>query len=444
MNHISEGPSEAELQRLAQSVYEGVSNDEGYLIETKTTLDFRRADHKAKIARTLLAFANRTEQDPLPSVLLLGIDRGRVERDRAEVDPSVAGNALRPFLSPLGLRWHFTNLTADGCVVHAITVDAPQWGDPIFTLGKECTVSTGNGSTKTYVRGTGFVRDGSNTVQATPEHIALLTERAIASDRYFRDVAVRVESGSVHTIAPERYIPELVEEERGRLLAFVDEPFVPTGPLAKLGKPEWRTPAQYTVEVQEYISALEQHLAEWAGWRPSQFAPIELAVCNLGEDNRSDVVLEARFPDDCLVIIDPERALTRQRPALPHAPSPFGWAGLNARPYDAQAALSRVLLTNDPYRAVPERVLFAGAWQCLPRLVNPGNTVRFPSCNLRPRHAVTQEAIIVAAPSDATRVDVEWSLTATNCSGTPTGSLALPLTPGVTIGDLRSVIHERT
>jgi len=57
---------------------------------------------------------------------------------------------------------------------------------------------------------------------------------------------------------------------------------------------------------------------------------------------------------------------------------------------------------------------------------------------------VTQEAIIVAAPSDATRVDVEWSLTATNCSGTPTGSLALPLTPGVTIGDLRSVIHERT
>jgi hypothetical protein len=65
------------------------------------------------------------------------------------------------------------------------------------------------------------------------------------------------------------------------------------------------------------------------------------------------------------------------------------------------------------------------------------------SFHLRPRHTVTLEPVAIAVQGSGPLV-VEWSLTATNCSGNPTGSLTVPISTGITADDLRNVIKKRT
>lgn len=437
-----------DLQFLAQSVYDGTAHDEGYLLELKTVLGFKDAEHRGKIARAVLGFANRLDQDRRPSVLFLGLDNGRVEGDRREVDPSDARKALQPLLGTPGPRWQFANVTVNGCVVHAIVVGPPRWGDPIFALNREFTVGEDTDKPKTYQRGTIFAREGSDTNLASPEAIRMLTERAIASDRFFRDVAVTVESGAAFSVPGEGIVTELIDEERARMLRYLDEPFVPTGLLAKLGREDTRSAEEYTAAVEDYLEVLARQLGKWLRWLPNRLNPMTFAVANLGVDNRAEVRLEISLPDGCSAVVDFDEAKSVERPALPRRPPKFGWSMGNSKTYEAAASLERLNLANDPYRELSRRVLISPLESSrMPYLVGDRDrTVRYATFGLRANHTVTLKPIVVAvAVSDSTSsIEVGWSLTATNCSGNPTGTFTLPVATGVTVDDLRDIIRDRT
>jgi hypothetical protein len=434
-----------DLRFLAQSVYDGTAHDEGYLLEVKTVLGFKDAEHRGKIARAVLGFANRLDQDPRPSALFLGLDKGCVEADRCEVDPSDARKALQPLLGTPGPRWQFANVNVNGCVVHAIVVDPPRWGDPIFALNKEFTVAAGKEKPKTYQRGTIFVREGSDSNLASPEAIKMLTERAIASDRFFRDVAVAVQSGAAFSVPSDGIIPELIAEERARMLHFLDEPYMPTGRFAKLAREDTRTAEEYTAAVEDYLEILARQLVKWIRWLPNRLNPATFTVANLGVDNRAEVRLEISLPDGCSIVVDPDEAKSVERPMLPRKPARFGWSMGSSKPYEAAATLQRLILVDDPYRETRRMLIGPLGYSRTPYLVGDNDrTVRYPTFDLRANHTVSMEPIIVAVTKPTSSIDVDWSLTATNCSGNPRGTTTLPVSTGVTLDDLRDIIRKRT
>lgn len=435
-----------DLRSLAQGVYDGTAHDEGYLLEVKTVLGFKHAEHRGKIARAVLGFANRLDEDPRPSVLFLGLDRSHVEADRREIDPSDAQKALQPFLGSPGPRWHLVNVTVNDCTVHAIVVDPPRWGDPIFTLNKEFTLGADTSKPKTYQRGAIFVREGSDSNLASPEAIKMLTERAIASDRFFRDVAVTVQAGMAVSVPSEGVVPELLDEERTRMLRFLDEPYTPTGPLARFGKEDTRTAEEYTEAVEDYLRILADQLVKWIDWLPNRCDAVTFIVENLGLDNRAGVRLEISAPDGCSVVVNPGEAKSVERPALPRRPAKFGWSTGSTKAYEAAATLQRLIIADDPYRE-PRRRTFVGPLEIgtLPYLVGDDDrAVRYAAFDLRANHSVTMKPVIIAVTEPTSSIEVCWSLTATNCSGNPTGTLTLPVSTGVTVDDLRSIIAKRT
>lgn len=408
-------------------------------------LGFEEIEHRGKIARAVLGFANRLDRDPRPSVLFLGLDKGHVEAERREVDPSVAGKALKQFLGSPGPRCQFANITVNECVVQAVVVGPPMWGDPIYVLHSDIRVGEGTRKPKVYPKGTVLLREGSDTNLASPEAIEALTQRAISSDRFFRDVIVTVTSGTAFGVPGEGIVADVIAEERARLLHFLDEPFTPTGPLARLGREDTRTADEYVAEVGDYLEVLARQLIKWIRWLPNQFAPVTFKVENLGVDNRAEVRLNISLPEGCLICVDPDEAKSVQRPLLPRRPAKFGWSMGNSKTYEAAASLERVLLTNDPYREARPTLLSPFAIGMMPYLVGDDNrAVRYATFDLRANHTVTMKPIIVAVTERASCIEVGWSLTATNCSGNPTGTLTLPVSTGVTVDVLRDFIRQRT
>jgi hypothetical protein len=117
-----------------------------------------------------------------------------------------------------------------------------------------------------------------------------------------------------------------------------------------------------------------------------------------------------------------------------------------ANTYEAATSLERLNLANDPYREW-SRTILRGPLESsrMPYLVGDDDrTVRYAHFDLRANHAVTMKPIIVAVTDSTPLIEVGWSLTATNCSGNPTGTSTLPVSAGVTVDDLRTIITQRT
>lgn len=155
-------------------------------------LDISKPAGRFSVAKQILGFANR---DPKRAsgraagcaYLVLGAEPGNLAGQSA-MDPSKVEAALRPYIGTDGPAWLPQTINLDGRDVVVISVEPPQWGDPIHTLRKEYRSADGTGAKDGEV----FVRRPGGTHPATSEEIRMLQMRLLS--RVAQGLEVVVES----------------------------------------------------------------------------------------------------------------------------------------------------------------------------------------------------------------------------------------------------------
>lgn len=164
------------LRSLVEAVRDAnAAEPETTAIEWKCTLDLADAGAKFKIAKNLLAFANR---DPGAAArefdghayLLIGTEPGSVS-GVAPPDPAALDDALRRYVRPDAPHWELRLVEVDQKTVAVIEVAPPRPGDRIATLQT---------AYEKWPAGRIFVRRPGKSVEAGPAEIEMLERRLLA------------------------------------------------------------------------------------------------------------------------------------------------------------------------------------------------------------------------------------------------------------------------
>lgn len=209
----------SDLRRLLDAVVSADEHDEIDWIEWKSTLDLSGKDGCCTIARTILGMANRLPESASVACeglgyLVVGAAPGCVDGVRS-VDPAQLDARIDAYLGgAAGPRWTPTYVTRDEATVLVVTVEAPELGDPIFSLRKEFDV---------YPSGAVFVRKKGRTVRAIADDIDALQRRLLAKPRATgSEIAVRpvgdVPLSWIDPTSTESSIEDWVSEQRDRLV----------------------------------------------------------------------------------------------------------------------------------------------------------------------------------------------------------------------------------
>lgn len=209
----------SDLRRLLDAVVSADEHDEIDWIEWKSTLDLSGKDGCCTIARTILGMANRPPESASVACeglgyLVVGAAPGCVDGVRS-VDPAQLDDRIDTYLGgAIGPRWTPTYVTRDERTVLVVTVEAPQLGDPIFSLRKEFGV---------HPSGAVFVRKKGRTVRAIADDMDALQRRLMAKPRAAgSEVDVRpvgdVPLSWIDPTSTESSIEDWVSEQRDRLV----------------------------------------------------------------------------------------------------------------------------------------------------------------------------------------------------------------------------------
>lgn len=145
-------------------------------LELKGPLDLTTAEHKFKVAKAILGFANR---DPIDAeghldgraLLVIGVAGGRATGTRRIEDHQLI-NALTSYLGQADQapRWTTQRCRVDDVNdILIVIVDAPQFGDPAYPLRKAFDKAS---------RGTIYVRPSTESVPADDVAVDMLIRRA--------------------------------------------------------------------------------------------------------------------------------------------------------------------------------------------------------------------------------------------------------------------------
>ncbi len=143
-------------------------------LEWKSQLDLSQADGRATAARSILAFGNRdpvfaaTQADGC-GYLVAGLAPGSLTGITPH-DPADVEQWLSPYIAYGEPQWSVDYLDLDGTPVMLIVVEAPRWGDPIFTLQK------GIGKRRA---GAIYVRRNGKIEEAGPDDVRRLAARTV-------------------------------------------------------------------------------------------------------------------------------------------------------------------------------------------------------------------------------------------------------------------------
>lgn len=208
-----------DLRRLLDAVVSADEHDEVEWIEWKSTLDLSGKDGCFTIARTILGMANRLPDAASLACeglgyIVVGAAPASVDGIQS-VDPAHLDARIDAYLGGAdGPRWTPTYVTHDEATVLMVTVEAPRFGDPIFSLRKEFDV---------YPSGAVFVRKKGRTVRAIAEDMDALQRRLLAKPRATKsEIAVRpvgnVPLSWIDPTSTESSIEGWVSEQRDRLV----------------------------------------------------------------------------------------------------------------------------------------------------------------------------------------------------------------------------------
>jgi hypothetical protein len=239
-------------------------------LELKGALDLATARDSFAVSKAILAFANRAPEAAAPffdgrAVIVIGVSKGKISGMQRTENHQVLA-ALRPYLgdddhSP---RWKIERQRVDDQNdVLIIVVDAPRVGDPFFTLRQDF---------EKHQAGKIFTRTSTESVQADPKAIRMLSRRLLGRDDEF-EVEVVLDADAIHryTWDPSVLEPFLAEERR-RYLRQLPKP-----------KPE---PAESVKPGRDLVSLL--------GLRPDTPASVQQYVARF-ETRHEESRTEAEF-----------------------------------------------------------------------------------------------------------------------------------------------------
>jgi len=449
-----------DLEQLVTHIHTTNPQNETDWLEWKIGLDLSAAEGRFDASKHILGFANRSPNAARRHVgglayLVLGIEPGRVV-GQSPMDPAQLTDAIRKYVGTQGAMWTPLWVTFQGAEVLVITIEAPQWGDPIRTLQ--------NAYDRTE-QGAIFVRHPGTTQRANTADIEMLTERvrrssptleltvAMAADSLTvldgTDAAVNrwidQERAALMKPLDEQRMQALADHQRQRLTpwAGVDiDRFSTPGlehlsalvePLMGRTVPENRSEDEYVDQVERYLDEARSSVVGAAiqGFLEDAGCVFEVVVENTTSGNLQDVEVEITF--DSGVLIDPDEA------RLPHLPNcPRIWGPRQVRGLDP----SLLIAPAPSYTLAGLPGLSEALW--MRDHTVSGRTIVYHIGHMRPRKTFVGEPVRVVAPGAEGEILIaHWTATSTGVNGVLEGDLELRLGPSRQIGEFLGHPGER-
>lgn len=199
-------------------------------LELKGTLPFGdRSERKRSavvLARAILGMGNRMPDSASThlggfGIVLVGV-HGQAVVGAEQVDGAVLRELIQTYVGDDGPRWDYTFLDHPNGLVLALTVEPPQWGDPIHACRKNYSSEDGKFSIRD---GEVLVRHPGQTVPATSHDIASLEQRRVQAPHTGAQVLLQYTAGFDH-IKPDNVpsiLTEVIQEKADILLREVPE-----------------------------------------------------------------------------------------------------------------------------------------------------------------------------------------------------------------------------
>lgn len=429
----------AQYLELVRAIRSASDADETDWLEWKSQLDFKpvnKADKSAlaHVARAIVGFANRQPDAAKRNAegyayFVIGVDPqgyyGVEEIDGVDLDQWIA-----PLVGE-DINWwptyvHITDEGRERLPVLIITVDPPQWGDPIACIRKQLQYPP----KEVLNEATIFIRRWGKTDRARAEDIDRLGER-LQRARQALDVSMSVHEGGVTPlVASDGEIDLWVEAERKRLM----HPFEASrnrnasarqllDALASAGasmhrSPDERSRGAYEVEVAEYLEALRAAMPALAlEVAATSTHRLRLRVHNHMDAHLKGVQVRLQIPEGIYALVprSAARASNESRwKSLPPPPRLYG-------PHDWVGSLSMISTYGIPRvpRPTPLPPLKAEVI---------GDTIVFPAEDARVRlHEDLASVVLMADHVIPDPVVAAWTATATNVDGVAQGTVTIPV-----------------
>ncbi|CAL9585324.1 AlbA family DNA-binding domain-containing protein [Streptomyces sp. enrichment culture] len=427
----------SDLLQLVRAVRHASKADEALWLEWKSELDLDPADKgdksgRAHIARAIIGFANRHPDEARRfaeghGYLLVGVDHEQMPGVKQH-DVTELVRWITPYVGDK-IGWMPTYVEAEGengpVAILVITVDPPQWGDPIHCMRKEAPSPRKSISeAAVFVR----AREGE-TRPAKARDIDALSERLVHRPPSM-NLALEVLSGVIRPLScTEEEIELWLQGEEREALASLEshlareaQPPTLQSVLSRsishplIETPEERTPEQYRLQVQRYLKKCRQKLpAALEEAAAARLTPITLRLLNHESANLEGVQVELYIPG-AVQALEVESDWIADNERFPRALPPRPYYGPRSRlPFGAGFSVN----SGD---------LIPRAGDTSINIDNSGSArLQLPPVHLRPnRHADLEPFVVVSSPAETGPVIAEWSVTCTNRDGVESGTVTLP------------------
>ncbi len=418
---------EAQRRSILDAIIEEGDAAESLGLEIKSDVDpSRKGLGLAKVAKCILGMANRMPQDAQRffggyGVLVLGAGKGATPGVPAGIEQHDLANRHRPYLGDPGPRWDLSRLgTQDGNDVLFIIIEPAAMGDPIYPCRKEYQPDSGDKKSN-LADGDVYVRDTTSTRKARAHQIDALVTRAQGSGGPRLNLAVAVHGEALAVADTDSAIRDLIQhegqsmredlarDERGQIL-----PWAATYDV--LGRTSRVNPEDIDAAVR---SAELQWWRRWPTCRDTLFGAVGPPVSFTLENS------ELLHGPEIIIRIRAARGLPVE---------------------DSEGLASHeVIPTIDPPHVVVPRLnprSFRRDIETDWENIGDDLVITLTPKHLRPNSPWTSERdefVVVSLDPEATQLDLEWSLTATNLSDRHDGHAQLP---AKRVLDLRELFQQ--
>lgn len=309
-----------------------VSEQETNWLEWKGWLDLTDKAAHAVLAKAVLGFSNR---DPDraglemagTAYLLAGVEPGNLKGvqpvDMAALEPQVVTYTGQ------GPQWSGDYVEVDGKSVLVLTVEPPEWGDPIHPVRKAYLPSDKRQALQLSAI---YVRHGAATETARPADIDMLTRRAQGKpkedDRLVLDVRQDDGPGPGRVDVTDVTLGTYTNEQRARLMRPLQQHnrLGSVRTYDRLTRGEYRKPDEYEAEVSEYIVKLGKVLPTVLMARSvlHGVGALDLHVANPTDRPFTQVEVRVRLHHPDVGVITDEVEAKRGKYRLPEPPRFWG------------------------------------------------------------------------------------------------------------------------
>lgn len=412
--------------------------DETDWLEHKAGLDPSTKPGGAALAKAIVAFANRAQEQAERwlggyGLVVVGLEPGNVP-GTPPIDPAVLHDQIDRYLAPPAPLWDSTQHVYKGQNVLVVTVAPPRPGDPIALASKDGA---------DVVNGHIYVRRAGKSEPAKHEDLRRLEARLLAGGAS-TSIDIRVEAAGDPAISriwyPVGWIDRWTNRERARLL----EPLKPSPPkddlvslvfsgrgfvgpglltgaaggLGSLGTKhdEDRTEDEFRAQVAAYLELAEERLPQALDALRSHYASeLVLIVHNNSTRNFKDLKVRLHVEGD-VSAADwaedlPDLAEVAGEP-------PRKWGPWTDHPFFGRSFSVPSMPSFDMPNFTPR-----------PEIENGGSVaITFPVFNLRPGESHPLDDVLLYADEVMTGTTrCTWTATATNVDAVAEGDFSLAI-----------------